>query len=44
MACCECDDESEEGLRWIGRRVDAVDKGAASALAEEEGRIGVVDV
>ena len=41
----ECNDESEEGLRSIGRRVGEEDGGPGPpVLAEEEGRIGDVDV
>ena len=44
-ACWECDDESEEGLRSIGKRVGEEDGGTGPpVLAEEEGRIVVVDV
>ena len=44
-ACWECDDESEEGLRSIGRRVGEEDGGPGPpVLAEEEGRIANVDV
>ena len=44
-ACWECDDESEEGLRSIGRRVGEEDCATGPpVLAGEEGRIGAVDV
>ena len=43
-ACWECDDESEEGLRSIGRRVGEEDGGPGPPVLAEEGRIGDVDV
>ena len=43
-ACWECDVESEEGLRSIGRRVGEEDGGPGPPVLAEEGRIGVGDV
>ena len=41
--CWECDDESEEGLRSIGRRVGEEDGETGPPVLAEEGRIEFVD-